>query len=68
MERELKKSWRYHTTFVGTIYCDKPDGYRSSQFAPHYKYGVKHGNPVIHMNHKSGDKRPSVAGRDTLLH
>jgi hypothetical protein len=31
----------------------KPEGYRSSQFAHHYKVWSKRVNPVMHMNHKS---------------
>ena len=33
-----------------------PDGYRSSQFCYHYKIWGKRVNPVMHMNHKAGDK------------
>jgi len=56
MERELKKvgvtiqhMWEQ---YVGI----NPDGYRSSQFAHHYKEWSKRVNPVMHMNHKAGDK------------
>ena len=56
MERELKK--------VGvTIYRTReqyialhPDGFQITQFRHHYKIWAKRVNPVMHMNHKSGDK------------
>ena len=33
-----------------------PDGFQSSQFRHYYKIWGKRVNPVMHMNHKSGDK------------
>lgn len=33
-----------------------PDGYKSSQFCEHYSIWSKRVNPVMHMEHKSGDK------------
>ncbi len=56
MERELKKvgvtvqhMWEQYISL-------NPDGYRSSQFCYHYKIWGKRVNPVMHMNHKAGDK------------
>ncbi|OOG64713.1 hypothetical protein [Flavobacterium sp. A45] len=56
MERELKKvgitiqhTWEQYIDI-------NPDGYRSSQFAHHYKAWSKRVNTVMHMNHKAGDK------------
>jgi len=56
MEQELKK--------VGVTVCHQweqyiasnPDGFQSSQFRHHYKVWGKKVNPVMHMNHKAGDK------------
>jgi len=33
-----------------------PDGLKSSQFSEHYKRWSKKANPVMHINHKAGDK------------
>jgi transposase len=33
-----------------------PEGYRSSQFCHHYNVWAKRMNPVMHMEHKAGDK------------
>lgn len=33
-----------------------PDGYRSTQFCEHYNVWAKRVNPVMHMEHKAGDK------------
>ena len=56
MERELKKvgitihhMWEQYLVL-------HPDGFQSSQFRHHYKIWGKRVNPVMHMNHKSGDK------------
>jgi len=56
MERDLKK--------VGVTIQQKweqyiglhPDGYQSSQFRLHFKIWGKRVNPVMHMEHKFGDK------------
>lgn len=56
MERELKKvgvtvqlMWERYITI-------HPDGFKSSQFRHHFKIWSKRVNPVMHMNHKAGDK------------
>ncbi|MCE3077298.1 IS21 family transposase [Chryseobacterium gwangjuense] len=56
MERELKKvgitiqhMWEEYIILY-------PDGFQRSQFRHHYKEWSKRVNPVMHMNHKSGDK------------
>lgn len=56
MDRELKKvgvtihhQWEKYIT-------ENPDGFQISQFRLHYKIWAKRANPVMHMEHKSGDK------------
>jgi len=56
MERELKKTG---VTAYGLWeeYLKKyPDGYKDSQFRLLYRQWSKKVNPVMHMNHKAGDK------------
>jgi transposase len=55
-EREIKK---VGVTLYRTWeeYIQKhPDGYQNSQFRYYYKQWGKKVNPVMHMNHKAGDK------------
>lgn len=56
MERELKKvgvtiyrTWEQYIALY-------PDGFQITQFRHHYKIWAKRVNPVMHMNHKAGDK------------
>ncbi|UFH35756.1 IS21 family transposase [Flavobacterium acetivorans] len=56
MERELKKVGVTVQHMWEQYIAVNPDGYRSSQFAHHYKVWGKRVNPVMHMNHKTGDK------------
>ncbi|KDN55692.1 transposase [Flavobacterium seoulense] len=56
MERELKKVGVTIQHMWEQYIAINPDGYRSSQFAHHYKEWSKRVNPVMHMNHKAGDK------------
>jgi transposase len=45
----LLKLWEhYHTQY--------PDGYRRSQFCLHFNQYVRGSNPVMHLEHKAGDK------------
>jgi transposase len=73
MERELKKTG---VTAYGLweAYIKKhPDGYKDSQFRLLYRQWSKKVNPVMHMNHKAGDKmyvdyagkRPSIVDKST---
>lgn len=56
MERELKKvGVTVHHMWEQYLLLH-PDGFQSSQFRYHYKIWGKRVNPVMHMNHKSGDK------------
>lgn len=55
-ERELKKvgvtiyrTWEQYIAL-------HPHGFKSTQFRYYYKIWAKQVNPVMHMNHKSGDK------------
>ncbi|PRZ21235.1 transposase [Flavobacterium granuli] len=56
MECELKKVGVTIQHMWEQYIAINPNGYRSSQFTHHYKVWSKHVNPVIHMNHKAGDK------------
>jgi transposase len=56
MERELKKvGVTMHLMWERYIALN-PCGYKCSQFHYHYKIWSKRVNPVMHMNHKAGDK------------
>lgn len=56
MERELKKVGVTVKHMWEQYILANPDGFQSSQFRHHYKIWGKRVNPVMHMNHKSGDK------------
>ena len=56
MERELKKVGVTIQLMWERYIAIHPDGFKSSQFRHHFKIWSKRVNPVMHMNHKSGDK------------
>lgn len=56
MERQLKKTGVTKQMMWGEYYKKHPDGLKSSQFCEHYLRWSKKVNPVMHMNHKAGDK------------
>ena len=56
MERELKKTGVTKQLMWQEYYKKYPDGLKSSQFCEHYLRWSKKVNPVMHMNHKAGDK------------
>jgi transposase len=56
MERELKKTGVTRQLMWEEYYKKHPDGLKSSQFGEHYIRWSKRVNPVMHMNHKAGDK------------
>jgi len=56
MERELKKTGVTKQIMWEEYYRKHPDGLKVSQFCEHYKRWSKRVNPVMHMNHKAGDK------------
>lgn len=56
MERELKKVGVTIFYMWEQYIAANPDGYKSSQFGHYYKIWGKRVNPVMHMNHKAGDK------------
>jgi len=56
MERELKKTGVTKYAMWEEYYKQHPDGLKSSQFCEHYRRWSKRVNPVMHMNHKAGDK------------
>ncbi|MCK5537769.1 MAG: IS21 family transposase [Bacteroidales bacterium] len=56
MEKELKKTGVTKFLMWEEYYAKNPDGVKSSQFYSYYKRWSKKVNPVMHMNHKAGDK------------
>lgn len=56
MERQLKKDGITKMDMWREYYKKHPDGLKSSQFCNLYRHWGKKVNPVMHMNHKSGDK------------
>jgi transposase len=56
MERELKKTGVTRQLMWEEYYKKHPDGLKVSQFCEHYQRWTKKVNPVMHMNHKAGDK------------
>jgi transposase len=56
MERELKKTGVTKQLMWKEYYKKHPGGLKSSQFCEHYLRWSKKVNPVMHMNHKAGDK------------
>jgi transposase len=56
MERELKKVGSTRQSLWEEYIEKHPDGIRSTQFGERYKRWSKKVNPVMHMNHKAGDK------------
>ena len=56
MERELKKTGVTQQLMWEEYFRKHPDGLKCSQFKEHYLRWSKKVNPVMHMNHKSGDK------------
>ena len=56
MERELKRVGVTSQCMWEEYIQKYSDGYQSSQFREHYKLWSKKVNPVMHMNHKAGDK------------
>ena len=56
MERELKKTGVTKQLMWEEYYKKYPDGLKSSQFCEHYLRWSRKVNPVMHMNHKAGDK------------
>jgi transposase len=56
MERELKKTGVTKQLMWEEYYRKHPGGLKSSQFFEHYTRWSKKVNPVMHMNHKAGDK------------
>ena len=56
MERELKKTGVTRQSVWEEYYKKHPGGLKVSQFCEHYRRWSKRVNPVMHMNHKAGDK------------
>jgi transposase len=56
MEREMKKVGVTIGHLWERYIAENPDGFQSSQFRHHYKVWGNKVNPVMHMNHKAGDK------------
>lgn len=56
MEKQLKKTGVTKQLMWEEYFKKHPDGLKSSQFCEHYLRWSKKVNPVMHMNHKAGDK------------
>jgi transposase len=56
MEKRLKKVGITKTLMWQEYICKHPDGYMRSQFCEHYRRWSKRSDPVMHINHKAGDK------------
>jgi len=56
MEKELKRPGVTKGLMWEEYFAKHPDGYRVSQFKEHYNRWSKKVNPVMHMDHKAGDK------------
>jgi transposase len=56
MERELKKTGVTKQLMWEEYHEKHPDGLKLSQFKAHYLRWSKKVNPVMHMEHKAGDK------------
>lgn len=56
MEKELKRTGVTKQLIWEEYIAKHPDGLRSSQFMDRYNIWSKKVNPVMHMNHKAGDK------------
>ena len=56
MERELKKTGITKLSMWEEYYKKHPDGLKRSQFGAYYLGWCKKVNPVMHINHKAGDK------------
>lgn len=56
MERQLKKTGITKQRMWEEYYQKNPNGLKSSQFCDYYLKWSKKVNPVMHMNHKAGDK------------
>ena len=56
MARQLKKDGVTKLKMWREYYEKNPDGLKSSQFGNLYRRWSKKVNPVMHMNHKAGDK------------
>jgi transposase len=56
MDKQLKKTGVTKMMMWKEYLKKHPDGFMSSQFCDYYMRWSKQSNPVMHMNHKAGDK------------
>lgn len=56
MERDFKKVSMSVQHLWESYYKENTDGLKSSQFRHHFRIWSNRVNPVMHMNHKAGDK------------
>ena len=56
MDKQLKKTGVTKMMMWKEYLKKHPDGFMSSQFCDYYMRWSKRSNPVMHMNHKAGDK------------
>lgn len=55
-EKELRKRGVTRLRLWGDYIAKYPDGYRKSQFSEHYNRWLRRSKPVMHIEHKAGDK------------
>jgi transposase len=56
MDKQLKKTGITKSMMWKEYLKKHPDGFMSSQFCEYYNRWSKKSNPVMHINHKAGDK------------
>ncbi len=56
VEKQLKKPGVTKTMLWKEYYDKYPGGFRSTQFSEYYRRWSKKANPLMHINHKAGDK------------
>jgi transposase len=56
IEKELKKRGVTRYQLWNKYILKHPDGFKLSQFKYHYRAWLKRSNPVMHIEHKAGDK------------
>ena len=56
MDKKLKKTGITKAMMWQEYIALHPDGYKSSQFCEYYNRWSKRTDPVMHINHKAGDK------------
>lgn len=56
VDKQLKKTGITLYTLWKEYYSKNPDGFKRTQFGEYYRRWSRRSNPVMHINHKAGDK------------